>query len=130
MVYETFLLLVPFFVLGSPLEAQDVGRLLFKKNCIACHGRTGRGDGPASKGLATQPADLTKIAERRDGVWPILEIISILDGYFENTNQREGMPIFENLLDKAQLALIMRAVRSVGFLRRRRVSRGEFGVLE
>jgi len=30
----------------------------------------------------------------------------------------------------AQLALIMRAVRSVGFLRRRRVSRGEFGVLE
>jgi len=31
---------------------------------------------------------------------------------------------------KAQLALIMRAVRSVGFLRRRRVSRGEFGVLE
>jgi hypothetical protein len=98
-VYETFLLLVPFFVLGSPLEAQDVGRLLFKKNCIACHGRTGRGDGPASKGLATQPADLTKIAERRDGVWPILEIMSILDGYFENTNQREGMPIFENLLD-------------------------------
>jgi len=32
--------------------------------------------------------------------------------------------------NKAQLALIMRAVRSVGFLRRRRVSRGEFGVLE
>jgi hypothetical protein len=25
--------------------------------------------------------------------------MSILDGYFENTNQREGMPIFENLLD-------------------------------
>jgi alkane 1-monooxygenase len=40
-------------------------------------------------------------------------------------------PLWRRVMNKkAQLALIMRAVRSVGFLRRRRVSRGEFGVLE
>jgi antibiotic biosynthesis monooxygenase (ABM) superfamily enzyme len=39
-------------------------------------------------------------------------------------------PARREAITKAQLALIMRAVRSVGFLRRRRVSRGEFGVLE
>jgi mono/diheme cytochrome c family protein len=94
-----FLLFASAFLLGSPLAAQDEGRLLFEQNCVACHGSAGRGDGPASRGMTPPPADLTKIAERRDGVWPMLEIMSILDGYFENTNQREGMPVFDSLLN-------------------------------
>lgn len=94
-----FLLLVPFFVTGSSLEASSSGEALFKENCVSCHGTAGRGDGPASAGLSTQPADLTRIADRRDGVWPALEIMSILDGYARNTLPREDMPVFEGFLD-------------------------------
>lgn len=35
------------------------GEELFEQNCAACHGESGRGDGPAAAGLAHKPADLT-----------------------------------------------------------------------
>lgn len=35
------------------------GAALFSKNCVACHGENGRGDGPASRGLPRPAADLT-----------------------------------------------------------------------
>jgi putative copper resistance protein D len=44
-----------------PYEAAAVteGLALFQQNCMACHGRTGRGDGPAAAGMIPPPADLT-----------------------------------------------------------------------
>jgi mono/diheme cytochrome c family protein len=35
------------------------GHQAFLANCTACHGSQGHGDGPAARGLATPPADLT-----------------------------------------------------------------------
>ena len=96
---KCFLLLVPFLFGGSSLDAQSEGELLFVKNCVSCHGVTGRGDGPLAARLGTAPADLTQIAARREGVWPMLEVLSILDGYLQSTNPREDMPIFEGFLD-------------------------------
>jgi putative copper resistance protein D len=37
----------------------DAGARLYAANCIACHGRTGHGDGPAAATLMPKPADLT-----------------------------------------------------------------------
>jgi cytochrome c1 len=96
---KRILLLIPILFVGSSLDAQSVGETLFKENCVSCHGFTGQGDGPLSAGLGTAPADLTQIASRRDGVWPMLEVMSILDGYLKATNPREDMPIVEDLLD-------------------------------
>ncbi|MEH6521922.1 c-type cytochrome [Sulfitobacter sp.] len=96
---KRILLLIPILFVGSSLDAQSVGEILFKENCVSCHGFTGQGDGPLSADLGTAPADLTQIASRRDGVWPMLEVMSILDGYLKATNPREDMPIVEDLLD-------------------------------
>jgi mono/diheme cytochrome c family protein/Tol biopolymer transport system component len=45
----------------NPLTADSAtlaaGRQLYAANCVACHGATGRGDGPAAVGLRPQPAD-------------------------------------------------------------------------
>lgn len=95
---KRFLLLVPFLLVGNSLEAQSAGELLFLENCVACHGVTGRGDGPLSARLGTTPANLTQIAASRDGVWPMLEVMSILDGYLKSVKPREDMPIFEDFL--------------------------------
>lgn len=37
----------------------EAGRRLYEKNCAACHGQTGRGDGPGGRSLKKQPADFT-----------------------------------------------------------------------
>lgn len=94
-----FLVLLPLLLIGTTMEAQSAGEALFMENCVACHGTAGQGDGPLAAGLATKPANLTEIAARRNGVWPMLEIMSVIDGYSRNTLPREDMPVFENFLD-------------------------------
>lgn len=98
-----FLALLPLLLIGTTVEAQSAGEALFVENCVACHGTAGRGDGPLAAGLATKPANLTEIAARRNGVWPMLEIMSVIDGYSRNTLPREDMPVFENLLDNEMI---------------------------
>jgi len=48
--------------------------------CSACHGMTGHGDGPAAPALRPPPADLTWIAQRRGGHFPVAEIAAHIDG--------------------------------------------------
>jgi mono/diheme cytochrome c family protein len=96
---KQFWILAALLAAATPLGAQSAGKQLFMNNCVACHGATGHGDGPQAAHLKTRPADLTRIAARRDGVWPILEVMSILDGYMKVTNPREDMPVFEDFLD-------------------------------
>ncbi len=37
------------------LAPEDEARTLFEQRCVACHGSTGNGDGPASKSLDPKP---------------------------------------------------------------------------
>ena len=92
------LLLIPFLAIGYPLEAQPNGQSLYVEKCASCHGVTGRGDGPAAFGLRTAPEDLTQIAARRGGIWPMLEVMSIIDGYSRRHVPREDMPMFDDFL--------------------------------
>lgn len=44
---------------GFSVASVAGGRRLFAANCTACHGASGRGDGPLAKSLPIPPADLT-----------------------------------------------------------------------
>jgi mono/diheme cytochrome c family protein len=61
----------------------EIGAPLFASHCAACHGRQGRGDGPAEEALVKKPADLTAIAARRGGQFPAGEIARFIDGRFD-----------------------------------------------
>ena len=94
-----WLLLVPLFLMGTTVEKTHVGKTLYLQHCVSCHGVDGKGDGPVAARLSTPPADLTRIAARRDGVWPAFEVMTILSGYSRNILPREDMPIIVDLLD-------------------------------
>ena len=52
----------------NPLTSSDdlleEGAELYRKNCLMCHGETGKGDGPATARIKPAPPDLTPQAAR------------------------------------------------------------------
>lgn len=78
----------------NPVLAQQ-GAQHYARYCASCHGMEGRGDGPAAEALSTAPADLTKIAARRDGVFPSAEIRYHIDGRYEHAaHGTREMPVW------------------------------------
>lgn len=80
-------------------QSSDSGRTVYNDKCAVCHGFTGRGDGDLADGLDPRPADLTQIAARRDGVWPMLEVMAIIDGYTKRYLPGSDMPIYDEFLE-------------------------------
>ena len=62
--------------LSLPLRGAD----LFNAYCAACHGRDGRGHGPASTALKSRVPDLTTIARRNQSVFPRERIRALIAG--------------------------------------------------
>ena len=56
------------------------GRALFESTCASCHGLAADGSGPVAPYLDPKPPDLRRIAARRGGVFPQIEIEQIVDG--------------------------------------------------
>jgi mono/diheme cytochrome c family protein len=66
----------------QPSEPEEVsGRALYEDYCQTCHGPAGRGDGPSAAGLSRRPADLTRISARNGGTFPLVGVMSTIDGY-------------------------------------------------
>jgi mono/diheme cytochrome c family protein len=56
------------------------GAALYKAYCAVCHGTDGRGNGPMASALKVQPPDLTRIAERNGGAFPMARVANIISG--------------------------------------------------
>jgi mono/diheme cytochrome c family protein len=79
------------------------GRDLFRAYCATCHGMDARGGGPSAAGLKTAPPDLTQIAGRRGGVFPLAGVEKIIAG--EATSATHGMremPVWGPILGQIQ----------------------------
>jgi mono/diheme cytochrome c family protein len=61
----------------------ESGARIFRGSCAACHGEDARGNGPVAPLLTVQVPDLTRIAARRHGEFPGLEVFRIIDGQSE-----------------------------------------------
>ncbi len=77
----------------NPIAANEtslaLGRRIFERQCLLCHGATGKGDGRAAAKLPKRPGDLSnpKLWEQSDGalLWKL-------------TEGHKPMPKFENLM--------------------------------
>jgi hypothetical protein len=68
------------FCACASAQDTDVGRTEYLSNCASCHGIDAKGDGPVSKELKTHPTDLTVLAKKNKGVFPLNSVSRIIDG--------------------------------------------------
>ena len=54
------------------------GAQTFLSHCAPCHGRLGRGDGPAAAALRTRPVDLSRLAANNGGTFPTKRVEAVL----------------------------------------------------
>ena len=64
----------------APVTSASSGSEMYKSYCGACHGKYGKGDGPAAPALKVAPPDLTTLAKRNNGKYPAPRVASILRG--------------------------------------------------
>lgn len=75
---------------GTPA---DFGKLEYESNCANCHGLDGTGNGPYNALLQRSAPDLTQLAKRNNGVFPLSRVYDVIDGAGAGHGSRE-MPIW------------------------------------
>ena len=81
----------------NPLKADPAGiaagKTLYTKNCFSCHGKMGKGDGPAAAALGKSPGDLSSAMtqEHKDGalLWKIQTGKPPMPSYQKNLSEIE-----------------------------------------
>ncbi len=89
----------------GPVLAEDVkdpGRVTYEQYCSACHGDYGMGQGSIADVLTTEVPDLTTLSARNDGVFPMLQVIHVIDGRTGVRAHGGPMPIFGALFSDDQ----------------------------
>ncbi|WP_127562438.1 c-type cytochrome [Nioella ostreopsis] len=83
------------FSLGAcSAYAQSIGEQEYVNNCASCHGEGGMGDGPLANLMTVPVPDLTVIAANNDGVFPMLEMIQVIDGRTGIRGHGYPMPVW------------------------------------
>lgn len=87
-------------------DGRVTGRALFDQYCVSCHGAEGRGDGPAAATLDNVPADLTRISARNGGSFPMVRVMSVIDGYTRRGDRSSVMPELGVALQEGPLVMV------------------------
>jgi len=87
--------------LGTTQDRVDLGRRLFAKNCAACHGERGVGDGPGGRVQPKKPANLSD-------PWRMLDGTSALyTAKIRRGGMGTGMPYWGNIFTEEELAALV-----------------------
>ena len=100
-----FAALVSFFAAASFAQTQvkktpvqmtsaASGSEMYAAYCAACHGKDGKGDGPAAAALKTPPSDLTQLAKNNNGKFPADHIANDLRGGVSGAHGSVDMPVW------------------------------------
>ena len=100
------------------------GQEMFSEYCAVCHGKDGKGNGPAADSLKKRPADLTQLTRKNNGTFPELHVMHFISG--EETTASHGtrdMPMWghlfqslspnDNGLVKLRIANLMEYLKSL-----------------
>lgn len=76
-------------------QTPDAGKAEYLSGCGACHGNDAKGRGPLAGELKVAPVDLTQLAKRNGGIFPLNAVYGAIDGtrQLKSHGSRE-MPIW------------------------------------
>lgn len=86
---------------GTTAEQIDLGRRLFLKNCAACHGERGKGDGPGGKSQPKTPADFTNTRRMLAGT------AALYTAKIRRGGMGTGMPYWGSIFTEDELAVLV-----------------------
>ncbi len=83
-------------LIAAPAMAEEdtPGAAEYRRSCLACHGAGARGDGPLAAIMTVPVPDLTQIAARREGTFPVQDVFMIIDGRTEIRGHGYPMPVW------------------------------------
>ena len=82
------------FAAGEATKGKSFGKAQFEARCATCHGKTGKGKGPAAMELDMKVPDLTTYAKRNGGGFPMDLAWQKIDGRPVKYDMARQMPDF------------------------------------
>jgi mono/diheme cytochrome c family protein len=79
---------------AAPQTSATDGQANYKAYCAACHGVSGKGDGPAASALKVPPTDLTRLAANAGGKFPAMHVETMIRNADNPSHGSKDMPIW------------------------------------
>jgi mono/diheme cytochrome c family protein len=92
------------------------GKANYDAYCAVCHGKEGKGDGPAAPAMKAAVPDLTTMAQRNHGKFDALRVEYIIDGRAKTPTPAHGvvdMPIWGNVFKTDEPNKTLLRIRNV-----------------
>jgi len=71
------------------------GKEMFNSYCAVCHGKDGKGNGPAAPAMKTSPTDLTLLAQKDGGKYPAAHVAAVIKGQaMTPSHGSQDMPVW------------------------------------
>ena len=100
----------------------EAGAALYDLHCAVCHGADADGRGPLAPALVLQPPNLRTLTARNDGVFPMIRVVTRIDGRDPLVSHGSPMPVYGEFFEgddtplKAETGQPILASRSVADL--------------
>ena len=79
---------------SAPPTSPASGQQMYEAYCASCHGRGGKGDGPAAAALKTPPANLTTLTQRNGGKFPAAHVSEVIRNADISAHGSQEMPVW------------------------------------
>ncbi len=71
------------------------GKEMFNSYCAVCHGKDGKGNGPAASAMKTTPTDLALLAQKNGGKYPASHVAAVIRGQaITPSHGSQDMPVW------------------------------------
>lgn len=103
--FSTLILMGVIAAQSSLAQDADTGAQIYARHCATCHGAQAAGNGPMAPALVLQPPDLTALAARNNGVFPMTRVVMRIDGRDPLVSHGSPMPIYGDFFEGEDLSL-------------------------